>query len=170
MSEQEVIGSVELGFENVDFSGLVKEELEKLVPGGKRNIAASFPTKDTMQFLFKDGKGLLFDFQSVSEKVQNDARNQGFKTKLANALALSKDVQEAKDDTERRGLVLEVWEHLTGEAGTWNKPSKDGGKALAVKAEAAEMKQVKGNVAKALEDGSLSQEMLEKLRSLGVQV
>jgi len=156
------------GFEVVNLSELSAEEKSVLLPSEKRNVSCDFPSSDEIRFVFKDEESIIFDLGELEEKIVKSARNHGMKQKLSDALAMSKELQEITSDEARRDLLLEGWEHLVN--GSWNKPSKDGGKNSKVKEAAAEMAQVNKNIADMLKSGELSEEQLVLLKKAGLKV
>lgn len=82
-----------------------------------------------LNLTFADGRKLNLHVSECSQEIRDAAMMHGFKQKLVDAAAISRDPVTGKAATidTKYDAVREVYDRLTDRAGTWNKIRGEGG-------------------------------------------
>ena len=94
----------------------------------KKDIEASVESDGTLVLVFRHGKMLRVHPESLALEIQRAALLHGLKQKLVDAAAISRDTTTGRAATiaTKYDAVREIFDRITGENPSWNKPRAGG--------------------------------------------
>lgn len=92
--------------------------------------AESFESMLTLTF--QDGRVIELDAAGLNDEIRHQALMHGLKQKLLDAAAIARNTITGASASldDKFDAVKEVYDRITGEAPTWNKPRGEGGGAI----------------------------------------
>ena len=94
----------------------------------KKDIEAAVENDGTLVLTFRHGEILRIHPESLAPEIQRAALLHGLKQKLVDAAAISRDTAtgRAATITTKYDAVKEIFDRITGETPSWNKPRAGG--------------------------------------------
>ena len=94
----------------------------------KKDIEASVEENGTLVLAFRHGETLRIHPESLAPEIQRMAMLHGLKQKLVDAAAISRDTATGRAATivTKFDAVREIFDRITGENPSWNKPRVGG--------------------------------------------
>lgn len=94
----------------------------------KKDIEASVENDGTLVLAFRHGETLRLHPESLAPEIQRAAMLHGLKQKLVDAAAISRDTATGRAATiaTKFEAVREIFDRITGENPSWNKPRTGG--------------------------------------------
>ena len=94
----------------------------------KKDIEASVEDNGTLVLTFRHGEILRLHPESLNPEIQRAAMIHGLKQKLVDAAAISRDTTTGRAATiaTKYDAVREIFDRITGENPSWNKPRAGG--------------------------------------------
>ena len=94
----------------------------------KKDIEASIENDGTLVLTFRHGEVLRLRPESLTPEIQRAAMIHGLKQKLVDAAAISRDTTTGRAATiaTKYEAVREIFDRITGENPSWNKPRAGG--------------------------------------------
>ena len=94
----------------------------------KKDIEASVEENGTLVLAFRHGEVLRIHPESLNPEIQRAALLHGVKQKLVDAAAISRDTATGRAATiaTKYDAVREIFDRITGENPSWNKPRAGG--------------------------------------------
>ena len=94
----------------------------------KKDIEASVGDDGTLILAFRHGEVLRLHPESLAPEIQRAAMLHGLKQKLVDAAAISRDTATGRAATiaTKYEAVREIFDRITGETPSWNKPRAGG--------------------------------------------
>ena len=95
----------------------------------KKDIEASITDDGTLTLEFRHGETLKLHPESLTPEIQRAAMLHGLKQKLVDAAAISRDTATGRAATiqTKFDAVKEIFDRITGDNPSWNKPRAGGG-------------------------------------------
>lgn len=95
----------------------------------KKDIEATVEESGTLVLAFRHGEVLRLHPESLAPEIQRAAMLHGLKQKLVDAAAISRDTATGRAATiiTKYNAVREIFDRITGETPSWNKPRAGGG-------------------------------------------
>ena len=95
----------------------------------KKDIEATVGDDGALVLAFRHGEVLRVHPESLHPEIQRAAMLHGLKQKLVDAAAISRDTATGRAATiaTKYNAVREIFDRITGEAPSWNKPRAGGG-------------------------------------------
>ena len=94
----------------------------------KKDIEAAVGDDGTLVLTFRHGEVLRVHPETLNPEIQRAAMLHGLKQKLVDAAAISRDTATGRAATiaTKYDAVKEIFDRITGEAPSWNKPRAGG--------------------------------------------
>lgn len=94
----------------------------------KKDIEAAVEDNGTLVLTFRHGEVLRIHPESLAPEIQRAAMLHGLKQKLVDAAAISRDTTTGRAATiaTKYDAVREIFDRITGESPSWNKPRAGG--------------------------------------------
>ena len=94
----------------------------------KKDIEATVTEDGTLVLAFRHGEVLKLHPESLTPEIQRAAMLHGLKQKLVDAAAISRDTTTGRAATiaTKYEAVREIFDRITGETPSWNKPRAGG--------------------------------------------
>ena len=94
----------------------------------KKDIEATVEDNGTLVLTFRHGEVLRVHPESLAPEIQRAAMIHGLKQKLVDAAAISRDTATGRAATiaTKYDAVREIFDRITGETPSWNKPRAGG--------------------------------------------